>query len=76
MFIYDLSFTLLVAAVAIAGIGARAAWQAIRGAAVLDRAVTRVTTGLGMTRLPVSSDADELSAETPVARLQQLEAPR
>jgi len=54
MFIYDPSVTLLVAAAAIAAIGARAAWQAIRATAVLDRAVTRVTTAAGLLRLPIS----------------------
>ena len=54
MFIYDLSVTLLVAAAAIAAIGARAAWQAIRATAVLDRAVTRVCTAAGLLKLPVS----------------------
>jgi hypothetical protein len=55
MFIYDPSVTLLVAAVAIAAIGARAAWQAIRATVVLDRAVTRVSTAAGLLRLPVST---------------------
>jgi GT2 family glycosyltransferase len=56
VFIYDLSVTLLVAAVAIVAIGARAAWQAIRGAAVLDRAVTRVTTAAGLRELPIREE--------------------
>ena len=55
VFIYDLSVTLLVSAVGIAGIGARAAWQAIRGAAVLDRAGTRVSGAAGLRRLPIST---------------------
>ena len=46
--------TLLVATAAIAAIGARAAWQAIRATAVLDRAVIRVCTAAGLLRLPVS----------------------
>jgi len=54
MFIYDLSVTLLVATAAIAAIGARAAWQAIRATAVLDQAVTRVCTAAGLLRFPVS----------------------
>ena len=54
MFIYDPSVTLGVAAATIAVIGARAAWQAMRATAVLDQAVTRVTTAAGLVRLPVS----------------------
>jgi hypothetical protein len=54
MFIYDPSVTLVVAAATIAVIGARAAWQAMRATAVLDQAVTRVTTAAGLVRLPVS----------------------
>lgn len=53
VFIYDLSETVLVAAVAVAAIGARAAWQAIRGAAALEQAITRVTTGGGLVELPI-----------------------
>ena len=55
MFLYEPSVTLFVSAVAIAGVGARAAWQAIRGAAVLDQAVTRVRVAAGLLRLPVST---------------------
>lgn len=55
VFIYDLSVTLLVSVMAIAGIGARAAWQAIRGAAVLDRAVERVCGAARLLRLPIST---------------------
>ena len=58
VFIYDLAVTLLVAAVAIAAIGARAAWQAIRGAAVLDRAVLRVTRAAGLLELPIREGAE------------------
>ena len=58
MFIYDPSVTLLVAAVAIAAIGARAAWQAIRATAVLGGAVTRVSTAAGLLRLPMSTTAE------------------
>lgn len=53
IFIYDLSETLLVAGIAILGIGARAAWQAVRGATVLDHAISRVTTAMGLQRLPI-----------------------
>ena len=56
MFIYDISETLLVSAVAIAAIGARAAWQAIRGATVLDRAIARVTTAAGLVQLPIPAE--------------------
>ena len=58
MFIYDPSVTLLVAAVAIAAIGARTAWQAIRATAVLGGAVTRVSTAAGLLRLPMSTTAE------------------
>ena len=70
VFIYDLSVTLLVSAVGIAGIGARAAWQAIRGAAVLDRAGTRVSTAAGLRRLPITPTVEpslRRSAKTPVS---------
>ncbi len=76
VFIYDLSETVLVAAVAVAAIGARAAWQAIRGAAVLEQAITRVTTGGAMVELPIpvaaaparARTAEPHPAETPVAQ--------
>ena len=55
MFLYQPSVTLLVSAAAIAAIGARAAWQAIRGAVVLDRAVTRVSVAAGLLTLPIST---------------------
>jgi len=58
IFIYDLSVTVLVAAVAIAAIGARAAWQAMRATTVLDRAVTRVSTAAGLLKLPVSTTVE------------------
>ena len=64
MFIYDPSVTLLVSAVAIAAIGARAAWQAIRASAVLDRAVTRVITDAGLLKLPVSSTVETVVGPT------------
>jgi len=54
VFIYDPSVTLLVSAVGIAGIGARAAWQVIRGSAVLDRAGDRISVAAGLRRLPIS----------------------
>jgi hypothetical protein len=71
MFIYDMSVTLAVSAVAIVAIGARAAWQAIRGATVLDRAIARVTEAAGLARLPISPEAAptprvEPSTEPPV----------
>ncbi len=55
VFIYDMSVTLLVSAVGVAAIGARSTWQAIRGAAVLDRAVTRVGEAAGLRKLPIST---------------------
>ena len=62
MFLYEPSVTLLVSALAIVGIGARAAWQAIRGAVVLDQAVMRVSVAAGLRRLPIST-----AVESPVA---------
>jgi len=61
IFIYDLSVTVLVAAVAMAAIGARAAWQAMRATGVLDRAVTRVSTAAGLLKLPVSTTVEPLA---------------
>lgn len=52
MALYQPSASVVVSAVAIVVIAARAAWQATRAAAVLDRAVTRVTTAAGL--LPLS----------------------
>ena len=52
MALYRPSVSVVVSAVAIAAIAARAAWQATRAAAVLDRAVTRVTTAAGLLPLP------------------------
>jgi len=51
MFIYDMRETLVVAAVAIAAIGARTAWQVIRGAAALRHAVGRVAGAAGFVEL-------------------------
>jgi glycosyltransferase involved in cell wall biosynthesis len=56
MFLYDRAFTLVVAAVGVAAIGLWTALQAIRGAAVLDRAIGRVVTNAGMVGFPLSSD--------------------
>ena len=53
MFIYEPSVTLLVSAIATVAIGARTAWQALRAATVLDRAVTRVCTDAGLVGLPI-----------------------
>ena len=75
IFIYDLSVTLLVSALAIAGIGARATWQAVRGATVLDRAVTRVTVAAGMLTLPITTDA-EATEQKPVPRLEHVRSPQ
>ncbi len=58
MFLYEPSVTLLVSAAAIAGVCARAAWQVIRGAAVLEQAVNRVSYAAGLLRLPISTPAD------------------
>ena len=53
MALYRPSVSVIVSGVAIAAIVARAAWQATRAAAVLDRAVARVTTAAGMLPLPI-----------------------
>jgi len=53
MALHRSSVSLVVAAMAIAAIVARAAWQATRVVAVLDRAVARVTTAAGMLPLPL-----------------------
>ena len=67
VFIYNLPVTLMVSAVAIAGIGARAAWQALRSAAVLDRARMRVTRAAGLLRLPLSTeDQAEIDARAEI----------
>ena len=56
MALYTPSVGVVVAA-AIAGIAARAAWQATRAPAVLDRAVTHVTTAPGLCRQPIPPEA-------------------
>ena len=53
MALHRSSVSVVVAAMAIAAIVARAAWQATRVVAVLDRAVARVTTAAGMLPLPL-----------------------
>ena len=62
MFLYEPSVTFFVSALAIAAVGARATWQAIRGAALLDQAVIRVSIAAGLQRLPISA-----AVETKVA---------
>jgi hypothetical protein len=47
------SLSVIVSAMAIAAIGVRAAWQATRAVAILDRALARVTTAAGMLPLPL-----------------------
>jgi hypothetical protein len=76
VFVYDLYVTAVVAAVAIVGIGARAAWQALRGAAVLDHALERVTKAAGLVGVPVSTEAATATSEAAVGRLARLEAHR
>ncbi|MDA0328816.1 MAG: glycosyltransferase [Gemmatimonadetes bacterium] len=75
VFIYDLSVTLFVSTLAIVGIGARAAWQAIRSATILDRALARVTASSGMFTLPVASKAGSTEPR-PVPSLEHVEARR
>jgi hypothetical protein len=70
MFIYDLYVTGVVAGVAIVAIGARAAWQAIRGSTVLDRALTRVATAAGMQRLGASAEAGPRPEPASVATIE------
>jgi hypothetical protein len=53
MALYRPSVSVVVSVIAIAAIVARTAWQAMRAAAVLDRAVARVTTAAGMLPLPM-----------------------
>ena len=76
IFIYDLSVTLLVAAAAVAAIGARAAWQAIRATAVLDRAVTRVCTAAGLLRLPVLPTPESKAEAAPELTVEPTTEPR
>jgi hypothetical protein len=61
IFIYDPIETLFVSAVGIAAIGAWAAWQVVRGATVLARAIERVTSTAGLTRLPQVDSAPEVA---------------
>jgi hypothetical protein len=71
MALYRPSASVVVAVVAIAAIATRAAWQAARTAAVLDRAVARVTTAAGMLPLPLSralTPRVARSAETTMSR--------
>jgi hypothetical protein len=65
MFLYDRAFTLVVAAVGVAAIGLWTALQAIRGAAVLDRAIGRVVTSAGMVEFPISSDVAPMLVREP-----------
>jgi len=58
VFLYEPAVTLVVAIAGIAAIGARAAWQAIRGATVLDGALARVAVAAGLARLPVGRAGD------------------
>jgi GT2 family glycosyltransferase len=56
MFVYDRVLTVVVAAVGIAGIGLWTALQAMRGAAVLDRAIGRVITDAGLVEFPLAPE--------------------
>jgi hypothetical protein len=57
IFIYDPIETLVVSVIGVVAIGAWAAWQALRGAAVLDRAIERVAAAAKMTELTVTGAA-------------------
>ena len=61
----------LVAALAGVAIATRTAWQTTRAIAVLDRALTHVTTAAGFIRLPLSPEATPAppTAESPVSDL-------
>jgi GT2 family glycosyltransferase len=61
----------LVAALAGVGIATRTAWQTTRANAVLDRALTHVTTAAGFVRLPLPPEAATAApaAESPVSDL-------
>jgi len=61
----------LVAALAGVGIATRTAWQTTRANAVLDRALTHVTTAAGLIRLPLSPEAAPTppTTESPVPDL-------
>jgi hypothetical protein len=76
VFIYDLRVTLLVAALAIAAIGARAAWQAIRGTAVLDAAISRVAVATRLLEVPIAPESGPAEARQPVPRLEHARTPR
>ena len=75
MFLYEPSVTVLVAAAAIAAVGARAAWQAIRTAAVLDRAVTRVCVAAGLSRLPITTSLEPSLQPTPESTVERVVEP-
>ena len=65
------SASMVVSVIAITVIAARAAWQATRAVAVVDRAVARVATGAGMLPLPLSpalAPRVSPSAETTLSR--------
>ena len=71
MALYRPSVSVVVSVIAIAAIVARTAWQAMRAAAVLDRAVARVTTAAGMLPLPMPpalAPRVSPSAETTLSR--------
>ena len=57
MALYTPPAGVLVAALAGVGIAARTAWHAARATAVLDQALTHVTTAAGFVRLPISREA-------------------
>jgi GT2 family glycosyltransferase len=57
MALYTPPVGVIVAAVASAAIAARAAWQATRATAVLDHALTHVTTAAGLVRLPIPPES-------------------
>ena len=75
IFIYDVPVTIFVFALAIVGIGARAAWEAVRCATVLDRAIARVTAASGMLPLPLVSQP-ESSGQIAVPRLEHVRSPQ
>ena len=71
MALYTPPAGVVMAALASAAIAARVAWQATRAAAVLDRALTRVTTAAGLRPLPIPPESAP-SAQVPDTTLSDL----
>ena len=74
IFLYQPSVGVVVSGVAIAAVAARAAWQAARAAAVLDRAATRVAAAAGMTPLLIPSGLTTPAQRSPQTSLAERQA--